>query len=176
MKYVLKAGALYDAQHEQVFARIKRGFIGSEKEILSAEGTVLSNTVIRNLDVPAEKVQTVRFREYIMRDGAGRVCAVARPDYAEGDDPTKVGWPICRMPQVDHAALVLDGQEYSVTMHNSQHYAVKDASGETVIQILHKGFTGGWEIEANDVFEPQAICAVFSFCRYIEQENEFPIV
>ena len=176
MKYILKAGTLYDERLQQAFAHLKREFIGSEKKILSTDGAVLLSTEIRNLDVPSEEVRTVRYREYIMRDGTGKVYAVAKPDYAEGDDPTKVGWPVCRMPQVDHAELIFKGQKYRITMHNSQNYSVKDAPGETVIQILHKGLTGGWTIEASELFEPQVICGVFSFCRYIEQENEFLIV
>ena len=36
----------------------------------------------------------------------GSVLMYTNPDYAEGNDPTVVGWPLCRMPRVDHAKLV----------------------------------------------------------------------
>ena len=176
MNYVLKAGVLYEPQHWQIVARLKSGFIGSEKKVLSADGTLLLSTSIQNPDVSSGEMNTMPFRKYIMRDDADNVCASARPVYAEGDDPTKVGWPICRMPKVDRAELFLDGQKYTVTMHSFQSYTVKEASGKTVVRVLHKGLAGGWEIEAKDAFEPQIICGIFSFCRYIEQENEFLIV
>ena len=30
-----------------------------------------------------------------------------RPGYAEGEDPLVTGWPICRLPRVDHGKTTL---------------------------------------------------------------------
>ena len=78
---------------------------GSEKKIYSANDSILMYTDIANLEVPPNEAGNVRYRQYILFDGNGNKCAVANPDYAEGDDPTVVGWPLCRMPRVDHAKV-----------------------------------------------------------------------
>lgn len=101
MKYIMRAGTLYF--NDIVSARIKGAFIGSEKKIYSANDSILMYTDIANLELPPNKAGNVRYRQYILFDGSGNKCAVANPDYAEGDDPTVVGWPLCRMPRVDHA-------------------------------------------------------------------------
>ena len=100
----------------------------------------------------------------------------ARPGYAEGDDPGVVGWPICRMPRVDHANIVVNGEEYLLTMHNSQNYSLLNTRNSEVLRIMHKGIAGGWIVEDICGLVPEIICGIFIFCRYIEQENEFLIV
>ncbi len=174
MNYTMKAGALY--YRERKLAQIKSVFTGPEKKIFSADNDLLLCTRIRNLETPPECRGNVRFRQYVLHDAAGAECAVAKPDYAEGDDPAADGWPICRMPQVDHAHISMNDREYCLTMRNSQNYVLNDALGKTVIQIYHRGLAGGWDIEAAEEMRPEIICGVFVFCRYIEKENEFVIV
>ena len=87
-----------------------------------------------------------------------------------------VRWPICRMPRVDHAAVTIDGKPYALVMHNSQNYGLNDPSGYTVVQIMHRGLCGGWDIDADEAFSPGILCGLFAFCRYMEHENEFMIV
>ena len=123
MKYIMKAGTLYF--NDIMSARIKGSFIGSEKKIYSANGSMLMHTDIANLEVPPNEAGNVRYRQYILFDGSGNKCAVANPDYAEGDDPTVVGWPLCRMPRVDHAKVVFDKNEYLLLMQNNQNYLLK---------------------------------------------------
>ena len=72
------------------------------------------------------------------------------------------------MPRVDHANIVVNGEEYLLTMHNSQNYSLLNTCNSEVLRIMHKGIAGGWIVED--------ICGIFIFCRYIEQENEFLIV
>lgn len=174
MKYIMKAGTLYF--NDITSARIKGTFTGPEKKIYSDNGTMAMHTDIVNLDVPSNERGNVRYRQYILFDVNGNKHAVARPDYAEGDDPTVVGWPICRMPRVDHAKIVLDGKEYLLVMQNDQNYSLSEKSGKIVVQIFHRGLGGGWNIEATDDFVPETICGIFVFCKYIEQENEFLVV
>lgn len=54
-------------------------------------------------------------------------------------------------------------------------YLTKE-NGTVVLQIMHRGIAGGWTIDTVEKFQPQVICGLFMFCRYIEQENEFIIV
>ena len=123
MTYIMRAGTLYF--NDIVSARIKGAFIGSEKKIYSANDSILMHTDIANLEVPPNEAGNVRYRQYILFDGSGNKCAVASPDYAEGDGPTVVGWPLCRMPRVDHAKVVFDKNEYLLLMQNNQNYLLK---------------------------------------------------
>lgn len=68
------------------------------------------------------------------------------------------------------------GIEYRLNMWNSQNYCLGKSAGEEAVRIFHRGLAGGWDIEAADEICPEIICGIFIFCRYIEQENEFPIV
>ena len=166
MKYIMKTGTLYF--NDIVSARIKGVFTGLKKKIYSADGSVLMYTDIANLEVPPNETGNVRYRQYILFDGNGNKCAVANPGYAEGD-----GWPLCRMPRVDHANIVIDKNGYLLKMQNNQNYTLYDEFGKTVIQIFHRGLAGGWNIEVMNDFLPEMICGIFVFCKYIEQENEF---
>lgn len=171
MRYIMRAGTLYSQNN--MLANIKGALTGPEKKIFSADGRLLLQTNIRNLDTSAGKTGDVRLRQYMLLDADGKEYAVARPDYAEGDDPAVTGWPLCRMPKVDHAQVIMGGNEYRLNMWNSQNYCLEKSTGEKVVQIFHRGLTGGWELEAADEITPEVICGIFVFCRYIEQENEF---
>lgn len=174
LKYIMKAGILY--KDEKVLARIKSAFVGPKKKIFSADGILLLQTDIHSLEIPSEEIGDVRFRQYIMLDANGSKYAIAKPDYAKDDDPTVVGWPICRMPRVDHAQFLMCNKEYCLIMKNSQNYSLKEMSGEIVVQIFHRGLVGGWDLEIVDYFSSEVICGIFIFCRYMEQENEFLVV
>lgn len=173
MHYIMVAGSLYDKQKDKVFVHIKGRFVGPEKRILSADGTLLLQTDIRRINTSNKITGDVRYTEYVMQDEKRKECAIARPNYAEGDDPAEVGWPINRMPKVDHAQVIMEGQEYCLVMQNSQNYTLADHTGNIVLRLLHRGLIGGWNIEADDCFSPEIVCGLFLFCRYIEQENEF---
>ncbi len=198
MQYVMKAGMLYDRNLKKVFARMKREFAGRERRILSADGALVLHTNIRRLQESGrqgrETAQTesgrgtrgddtgeafhgadgdVRLLEYVLEDEAGHTYATARPDYAEGEAPEEGGWPLCRMPKVDHARLRMDGREYDLIMKDSASYTMSEPSGRVVLRVLHKGLAGGWDIEALDRLMPETVCGLFAFCRYMEQENEF---
>lgn len=170
MNYTMKAGALY--QGEKMLARLKGSFSGPEKNIFLGDGTRILRTNIRHLDVPAKKTGDVRFKRYIILDENGKERAAAEPGYAEGDAPDTVGWPVCRMPRVDHARFLYGKDEYILSARNNQAYFLTDSAGKNVVQIFHRGLIGGWNIEADDAFTPEMVCGIFAFCRYMEQENE----
>lgn len=180
MQYVIKSGMLYDRDQKKTLARVKREFTGSERKILSADGAPVLRTEIRRPDRAADPslnaMDSIRSVEYILEDMDGCVCASAQPDYAEGEAPEKTGWPPYRMPKVDHAHLRMDGREFKLVMRGGAGYTLSELSGREVLRILHRGITGGWDIDAADRLRPETICGLFVFCRYMERENEIVIV
>lgn len=169
----MKAGVLFTG--EKMLARITGEAAGAERRIVSPGGELLLRTRIRCLPAPPERSACVQYRRYLLLDAQGAACAEARPDYAADFDPETQGWPVCRMPRIDRAALRTGGQQYLLVMHNSQNYALMD-SGKTAVQVVHRGVTGGWDIDAPAAFSPALICGLFVFCRYLERENEWCIV
>jgi len=174
MNYTMKSGILYTGQ--TILFRLKGAFCGPERSILRPDGTLALLTQIRNLDPPEGKSGHVRCREYLVSDSEGNTCALAKPDYADGSDPDINGWPLYGIPRVDHARFFYQNSEYLLKMQNSQNYFLSDPSGSPIVQILHKGLAGGWNIETTSQIPPEMICAIFVFCRYIERENEFLVV
>ena len=114
-----------------------------------------------------------RRHEYVLTDDHDRVVAVAHPGYAEGEAPDAAGWPLDRMPLVDHADAMIGGRPFDLVMHSSQYYTLNDKDGNEVTRVLHKGLSGGWTIDDSASFPPEVLCGLFVFCRYIEEENEF---
>jgi hypothetical protein len=176
MKYTIKAGVLYKNESQLALVRIKSALLGPQRKILSIAGELLLTADARYLDESKASSGDVRNREYLLTDNENQLVGSARPGYVDGDDPNVVGWPICRMPRVDHANIVVNGEEYLLTMHNSQNYSLINAHNSEVLRIMHKGIAGGWAVEDICGFVPEIICGIFIFCRYIEQENEFLIV
>ena len=176
MKYMMKAGILYENESQLALARIKSALLGPQRKILSIAGELLLPADARYLDESKASSGDVRNREYILTNNGNQLICSARPGYADGDDPNVVGGPICRMPSVDHANIVVNGEEFLLTMHNSQNYSLINAHNSEVLRIMHKGIAGGWTVEDFCGFVPEIICGIFIFCRYIELENEFLIV
>ena len=176
MQYIMKSGVLYKGDNHIVCASVKSMLIGPAKKICKGTGEMLLEANIRQLDEAAEHNGDVRYREYVLIDDKGNAAVSAFPGYAEGEDPGMEGWPICRMPRVDHANVTIDGAGYLLTMHNSQNYTMRNIENAEVLRIMHKGIAGGWTVEDICGFVPEIICGIFIFCRYIEQENEFLIV
>ena len=176
MKYMMKAGILYENESQLALARIKSALLGPQRKILSIAGELLLTADVRYLDEAKASSGDVRNRGYILTDNENQLVGSAHPGYADGDDPNVVGWPICRMPRVDHANIVVNGEEYLLTMHNSQNYSLINNANSEVLRIMHKGIAGGWTVVVTFGFAPDIFCGIFIFCRYIEQENEFLIV
>lgn len=174
MNYVMKSGCLSNESSGAIVARIKSAFPGPVKRITRSNTEY--HTDIRHLETPAGHSSDVRFREYILVNQFGTGIMIGKPEYADGDDPAVTGWPICRMPRVDHARITIGTEEYGLVMHNSQNYSIKDQTGCVILRIMHRGLTGGWQLYDDHGFTPEILCAIFAFCRYIEQENELLIV
>lgn len=176
MQYMIKAGVLYKNKSQIAMAKIKSTLMGQQKKIQSMTDQLLMTAYIRCLDESKASSGDVRNREYILTDSENQLIGSARPGYEDGDDPDVVGWPICRMPRVDHAEISVKGEKYLLTMHNSQNYFLTNTQNSEVLRIMHTGIAGGWTVEDHCGFAPEIICGIFTFCRYIEQENEFLIV
>ncbi len=81
-----------------------------------------------------------------------------------------------RMPKVDHAVFSYNDKEYNIIMQNDKNYCIDDDNSDRVAEIVHRGISGGWNIDVSCDFPAAIICAIFIACRYIEQENEFMIL
>lgn len=175
MNYIMKSGCLCNEQSGETLAKNNSTFSGPLKRILLSETNTEYHTDIRKLDAPAQRSGDVRFREYFFGN-PGNTMMTGQPGYAEGEDPLPAGWPVCRLPRVDHAQIRIGGNEYHLAMHNSQNYTLQDENGYVILRIIHRGLIGGWLFHDDHGFAPEILCGLFAFCRYIEQENEFLIV
>ncbi len=171
-RYVLLAGVLRKEGSKDALMCIKGGVSGPAKRLLSPEGVCVAATGIRNMDREACPGRADS-HAYVLADGGGREYAVATPHYAPGADPAESGWPVCRMPKVDHADMTAAGKAYELYMDSEENYTLYDCAHHPVVHLLHRGLAGGWIIEDTEGFSPQLLCAVFVFCRYIERENAF---
>ena len=138
-KNTIKAGVLFKNESQLALARIKRALRGPQRKILSIAGELLLTADVRYLDESKASSGDVRNREYILTNNGNQLVCSARPGYADGDDPNVVGWPICRMHSVDLANIVVNGEEFLLTMHNSQNYSLLNAHNSEVLRIMHKG-------------------------------------
>ena len=175
MQYTIKSGVLYN-ETQKALAKMKSTLLGPQRKIHGITGELLMTADVRYLDDAKASSGDVRNREYILAGSESQLLGSARPGYADGNDPDVAGWPICRMPIVDHAHVSIGETEYTLTMHNRQNYSLVDTNDSVVLRIMHKGIAGGWMVKSNCDFAPKMICGIFTFCRYIEQENEFFIV
>lgn len=175
MRYVLRDRVL-SFEGGKSLLKIKSLFSTSQKRILFMNDELAAKTIIRSKECETANSSDVRAHAYVMLDAQGMEMAVGSPDYAEGEDPIVAGWPICRMPRVDHASIDLGEKICLLKMLNNRNYQLLDDKGQIVVQIVHKGLIGGWDIDASDCLSPTFLCALFAFCRYIEKENELLVV
>lgn len=176
MRYIMKSGILSIPEGAKKLAQIKSTFGGAKKYISLYGSTTQYHANIDIMDTPSEKSGDVRYRIYTLKNECNEVLMEAHPGYAKDDDPAVLGWPICRAPKVDHADVLIANSAYLLVMHNSQNYSLRNKDGSTVLQIIHKGISGGWTIKTVETFNALVLCGLFIFCRYIEQENEFIVV
>lgn len=176
MKYVIKSGMLSSAREGKVFAEIKGALWEQKRKVFLGDPGIYFEAYVHSLPASPSKISDVRFKTYIFNDNKGQIVMKAQPDYANDENPDIAGWPVCHAPRVDHANVVIGKIKYLLIMHNSQNYTLIDNRNNTLIQIIHRGISGGWLIEDCGNFTYEIICGLFIFCRYIEQENEFIIL
>ena len=176
MRYTIKSGALYQEPEHQVLAKIRSALPGPIKTISHPDNHPFLKTDIQYPDTPDKSAVDVRLKKYVMIDNSDHPIAIAQPFYAKGEDPSETGWPVCRLPKVNQAELTIHGAHYVLIMHNTQNFSLQNADGKDIVRLLHKGISGGWNLEDEHGFSPAILGGLFAFCRYLELENEFLIV
>lgn len=170
MEYVIKGGCLYppgQAGAAAPLARIKNTLCGGEQLILNADGAPALRAVIeRGPEGPRGK----RYR-LLRPDGTAPLQGC--PGYAAGEDPARDGWPVSHLPRTDHADLLLEGEPCVLEMLNSQNYELRNTRGDVLVQVLHRGLLGGWDLRCQVHLPPELLCGLLVFCLYLDRENEF---
>ena len=172
--YLIQTGVLSGKDGKEPLAKISNIILGPEKKIRvlnSGEEYLVESAV----DSKRYDPLTLKGKEYRMTDSEGRKCLYAYPHYAAEDDPKVNGWPINRLPRIDTLDVVMK-QHYTLTMYNPSNYSLKDDRGNEVLKFMHRGLIGGWTVEDEGGFSPEILCALFTFSRYLEHENEFVVI
>lgn len=170
MEYLMKDGVLYRGEKEPV-CRIGGWLCGSRHTI--SQGTAEYQVWAQPLEHPEERCSG---REYCL---CGKKRAAA--DAGGAQLPPGTGTGAGRLAAEPHAGggpgrADLAEKDLQSGDGSCENYLMKNRQGEVALCVLHRGIAGGWRIECGPEFEPWAICAVFVFCRYLEQENQMVVV
>lgn len=173
MNLLIKSGTLYRTDNEvsgQVLANIHNRLFGLEKRIIAGEKQFV--TQIRT-EIPAgERIYGACPKQYLLKNSGGEILLSGVPKYADEDRQF-----IYRMPRVNSAELKFQNRSGLLRMINNQNYRLTDPSGKVILTLQRRGiFSGGWNLDAVEELRPEFLCGIFIFCRYMEQENELPIV
>ena len=177
MKYQLKAGILCQLTDKETLtpiASIKNKLCGAEKKI-QVEQSVYSTQIV-SIESSQPKPKGSCPHQYVLLDEQQKIILQATPYYAEGEDPSISGWPLYRMPQVELAKLTIDGQTCLLQMLNVQNYRLTTNDQTVLAEVIHRGISGGWNINTYAKFSPEILCGLSIFCRYLEQESELMAV
>lgn len=113
-------------------------------------------------------------RRYLLCRIDGSIYASAAPFYAAEEKLSENGFPVCRMPRVDHAVVSMQGKVFVLIRRKWGEYVLLDEEGQVLMQILYVGALGRqYEIETFSDWEPEIIAGIVQFSRYMERENEF---
>lgn len=178
MNLLLKSGTLYRTDNKAsgpALANIHNRLFGLEKQIIAGEKQFL--TQIRT-DIPTgERTPGVCSRKYLLKNSDGEILLSGVPKYGDENGPSIVGQFVYRMPRVNSAELMFQDRSGLLRRIDSQNYRLTDSSGKVILTLLRRGtFSGGWNLDAAEELGPEFLCGIFIFCRYMEQENELPIV
>lgn len=176
MEYIIKAGSIYpkngETENAPALARIKNPLHGARRQILLPDGSVALQAEIEGGSGPSAATP----RRYLLTRPDGSLAAAGRPAYAAGESPAENGWPLAHLPRMDHVDLQLEGEACVLEMCNSQNYELRAEGGVLLLQLLHRGILGGWDLRCHAHFEPPLLCGLLVFCLYLDQENEFLMV
>lgn len=161
MTYLMKRGRLYGDDRQTELAVIRSELSGRRKQVETG-GRLYTADVLPD--------------GYRLEDENRQPVLEGKPGYAAGEDPAQFGWPLCRTPRCDHVCLRMEGREWLLEQLNCQNYRLLDSEGAPVLAVIHRGLTGGWDLETQRGFEPWMLCGIFLFCLYLDRENEFAAV
>ncbi len=185
MKYIMKSGKLYLDGVMLIQCKSRR--ISSWKIICDKEGKELLYTEIyqKNSDVSgisdmqAKESRRAEYRDiagrrYLLRKMDGSICTSAAPFYAAEERLTENGFPVCRMPRVDHVLMDIQGKTCVLIRKKWGEYVLQDEGGKVLMQILYAGALGlQYEIETFSTWKPEMIVGIVQLSRYMERESEF---
>lgn len=176
MGYLIKSGILWEEGK-------KRGYIkytgsGAERQIFSCDDKLLVKVRTERQKADTEERGDISYITYVMTDLNGKEVAVAKPEYADNENPAVYGWPLCHLPRVNRARVFIHRckKKYWLVMENAGKYVLKEESGKAVMEITHRGLVGGWDIAGTEDFGCEGVCGIFLFGRFLERENEFWVV
>ncbi|MCD8323077.1 MAG: hypothetical protein LUC89_09375 [Oscillospiraceae bacterium] len=135
------------------------------------ESAIKLNTDILQMERTSSRRRDVRDLKYVLTDGSGKTLVSAVPGYSTLEDPSVMGWPAFRAPEVDHAAILVGDRSYLLTRRGADDYLLTDEN-EAVLCARRNNLSITWSIESDADFSAEIICGLYIFCRYIEHENE----
>lgn len=136
-------------------------------------GVGLADEVLEKAGCIAE-YRDISGRRYLIRGMDGSVYASAAPFYAAEEKLSENGFPVCRMPRVDHAVLDIRGKAFVLIRRKWGEYVLQDEKDQVLMQIRYTGVIGQqYEIETFAAWEPEMIAGIVQLGRYMERESEF---
>lgn len=178
MRYHIHYGRLFPACQdgkEECLCYIKQPVYLQNKQICSADGK-------RELSIEIEETGNdarLPRHKFLMKDQDGTLLAEGQPGCASGSNLP----PVPRGLRMDHVAITMfhvpqtsPPASYILQMQNSQNFLLTLPDGQTVMELIHNGVSGGWNVSTNDSFDAMLVMGIFLFCRYLDKENEFVIV
>ncbi|MCD7845574.1 MAG: hypothetical protein LUG57_06965 [Oscillospiraceae bacterium] len=171
MLYVMKSNVLYGERGQKPLGKIKDALFGPRKTVSRPDSAVtLKADILQEEQTPSQR-RDVREMKYVLTDDSGQALASAVPGYSQREDPSVMGWPAFRGPEVDHAAILVGDKRYLLTRQGADDYLLTDERG-AVLRAQRKSMSSAWNIESDAGFPAEIICGLYIFCRYIEHENE----
>ena len=185
MKYRMKAGKLYLGN--DLLVQSKGRMVSPGKIICDREGRELLYTEIFQKDADASETgdmqgkasssaeyRDISLRRYLLRKMDGSVCTSAAPFYAAEERLTENGFPVCRMPRVDHALMDIQGKTCVLIRKKWGEYVLQDEGGKVLMQIQYTGALGRqYEINTFSTWKPEMIAGIVQLSYYMERESEF---
>ena len=151
LKYRMKAGKLYLGN--DLLVQSKGRMVSPGKIICDREGRELLYTEIFQKDADASETG----------DMQGKASSSAEN-----------GFPVCRMPRVDHALMDIQGKTCVLIRKKWGEYVLQDEGGKVLMQIQYTGALGRqYEINTFSTWKPEMIAGIVQLSYYMERESEF---
>lgn len=185
MKYIMKAGKLY--LDGAVLIQCRNRMISPGKIICDKEGRELLYTEIYQKysdvsgisDMQAKESSHAEYRDiagrrYLLRKMDGSICTSAAPFYAAEERLPENGFPVCRMPRVDHILMEIQGKTCVLIREKWGEYVLQDVGGQVLMRIRYTGALGRqYEIDTFSTWKPEMIAGIVQLSHYMERESEF---
>ena len=164
MKYLIKAGKLYQIDNERPSAKLaylKMPYYPTKKTILSPDGRIKLYADIKT----GEGVKRSQEQIYVLSDPLNQTILSGSP-VSSKRSPLQNGIP------VNQIRFTMEHKIYDLFMKSNEEYCIMDENSWVTARLLHNS-KGGWSVEAELVFSPFILMGLFIFCRYLDKDNEF---